>query len=123
MKQRWLALVLVAPAILMADAKPPAVCLRSLPLISVHALSVTADAVATTRHRAATPPGGAAPAGGFPPAVNFIDTDLFAAMRKDHVVPTQVASDEEFLRRVTLDLTGQIPDAVTVQAFLADTSP
>src|SRR5438045_3148567 len=47
MKQRWLALVLVAPAILMADAKPPAVCLRSLPLISVHALSVTADAVAT----------------------------------------------------------------------------
>src|ERR1051325_3782327 len=102
MKQRWLALVLVAPAILMAEPKPPAVCLRSLPLISVHSLSVTADAVATTRHRAATPPGGAAPVGGFPPAANFIDTDLFAAMQKDHVVPTHVASDEEFLRRATL---------------------
>ncbi|HEX9983028.1 MAG TPA: DUF1549 domain-containing protein [Thermoanaerobaculia bacterium] len=33
------------------------------------------------------------------------------------------ASDDEFLRRVTLDLTGQIPDAATVVAFLDDPSP
>jgi len=130
MKQTWLALVLVAPAFLMADEKPAIVCARSLPLISarqqqeaaVHLASLTAEAVSTTRHRAATPPGGAAPAGQFPAAVNFIDNDLFSAMRQNSVVPAQLASDEEFLRRVTLDLTGQIPDSATVQSFLADTS-
>src|SRR5205085_11662009 len=44
----------------------------------------------------------------------------FNKMRQDGVVPTTVAGDEEFLRRVTLDLTGQIPDSATVQTFLAD---
>jgi hypothetical protein len=130
MKQAWLALVLVGPALLLADEKPAFVCARPLHLISahqqqadaVHLASVTAEAVATSRHRAAAPPGGAAPGGPFPPAANFVDTDLFAAMRKDNVVPTQLASDEEFLRRVTLDLTGQIPDAAAVQSFVADTS-
>src|SRR4029079_3618641 len=43
-------------------------------------------------------------------------------MKTANVAPTQLASDEEFLRRVTLDLTGQIPDSATVQSFLADTS-
>ena len=58
----------------------------------------------------------------FAVAANFIDTDVFNKMRQDGVNPTAIAGDEEFLRRVTLDLTGQIPDAATVQAFLADTT-
>jgi len=129
MKHSLLALALVAPALMMADEKPAAVCARPLTMISprqeqealVHKLSVTAEAVAG-RRRASVPPGGTAPPFAFPPTVNFIDADLFAAMKKDNVAPTQLASDTEFLRRVTLDLTGQIPDSATVQSFLADTS-
>src|SRR5262245_6185938 len=34
-----------------------------------------------------------------------------------------LASDAEFLRRVTLDLTGRIPSAADVEAFLADSDP
>src|SRR5438309_1123860 len=33
------------------------------------------------------------------------------------------ASDEVFLRRITLDLTGQIPTPDELRAFLADTNP
>jgi hypothetical protein len=129
MKHKWLALVLVAPALMMADERPAFVC--RLPLLksprqeqqaTVHALSVAAEAVGTTRHRAVAPPGNPSAGIGFPPTANFVDTDLFAAMKTNNVAPTQLASDEEFLRRVTLDLTGQIPDSATVQAFLADTS-
>jgi len=35
----------------------------------------------------------------------------------------QQSSDAEFLRRVHLDLAGQVPDAATTRRFLADTSP
>ncbi|HKS22833.1 MAG TPA: DUF1549 domain-containing protein [Thermoanaerobaculia bacterium] len=126
MKHSLLALVLVAPALLFADEKIPFVC--RLPLLpprdaqqaTVHALSTAAEAVSAPRRRAALPPSNPAQ---FPPTVNFIDTDLFGAMKTNNVAPTSLASDEEFLRRVTLDLTGQIPDSATVQAFLADTSP
>jgi Protein of unknown function (DUF1549)/Protein of unknown function (DUF1553) len=129
MKHSLLALVLVAPALLVADENVPFVC--RLPLISpreaqqatVHALSVAAEAVSGPRRRATLPPSGPAPAVQFPPTVNFIDADLFAAMKTNNVAPTQLASDEEFLRHVTLDLTGQIPDSATVQSFVADTTP
>src|SRR6266542_4872994 len=129
MKHKWLALLLMAPVLIMADERPAFVC--RLPLMksprqeqqaAVHALSVAAEAVGATRHRAVAPPGNPSAGIAFPPAANFIDTDLFAAMKTNNVAPTQLAGDEDFLRRVTLDLTGQIPDSSTVQAFLADTS-
>src|SRR5207302_516034 len=84
-----------------------------------HKLSAATEAVAPTRHRAVEPPQNTAQ---FPPTVNFIDSDIFNKMRQDSVLPTKIAGDEEFLRRVTLDLTGQIPDSPTVTAFLADTA-
>ncbi|MGZ4778091.1 MAG: DUF1549 domain-containing protein [Thermoanaerobaculia bacterium] len=77
----------------------------------------TATTVAQSSHRRAVAPAPSAP-GVFPPTVNFIDADLFAKMRQDGVVPTTLSGDEEFLRRVTLDLTGAIPDPATVDAFL-----
>ena len=55
-------------------------------------------------------------------AKNFIDDEIFGKMQKDRIVWTAAAGDEEFLRRVTLDLTGQIPTAQKVKAFTADTS-
>ncbi|MBI2690029.1 MAG: DUF1549 domain-containing protein [Acidobacteria bacterium] len=52
---------------------------------------------------------------------NFIDQRLFAKMAADNVAPAAPATDAEFLRRVTLDLTGRIPTPEAAEAFLADT--
>ena len=57
------------------------------------------------------------------PVANFIDTQVGAKLAASGIAPATVAGDEEFLRRVTLDLTGMIPTTADVQAFLADTRP
>ncbi|HEX7671062.1 MAG TPA: DUF1549 domain-containing protein, partial [Polyangiaceae bacterium] len=54
--------------------------------------------------------------------VNYVDDEIFGSMGAARVTPAPPSSDAEFLRRVTLDLTGRIPDASTVTAFLADPS-
>ena len=60
---------------------------------------------------------------GMPPAPSsFIDVQLNARMARDGVVPAPLAGDAEFLRRVSVDLTGTIPLAADAEAFLADTS-
>ena len=52
--------------------------------------------------------------------VNYVDDEIFGKMDADRVVSAPLASDSEFLRRVTLDLTGRIPEAEVVASFLAD---
>ena len=52
---------------------------------------------------------------------NFIDQRLFAKMAADNVKPAPVSSDAEFLRRVTLDLTGRIPTPEAAETFLNST--
>lgn len=52
-----------------------------------------------------------------------IDQHLFTAMQEAGVTPAEPSSDFEFIRRVTLDLTGRIPVADRVLAFIADSSP
>jgi hypothetical protein len=54
------------------------------------------------------------------PRVNYVDDEIFGKMDADRVASAPLATDAEFLRRVTLDLTGRIPDAATLSAFLAD---
>ena len=54
---------------------------------------------------------------------NFIDQRLFAKMAADNVQPAGPSSDAEFLRRVTVDLTGRIPTPEAAEAFLANTDP
>src|SRR5262249_44141209 len=117
----WVFLLAIGPALLLADEKtncpvprPSAKTTASL----YHALSQTTEAVAPSRHRSVEPVQPTT----FPVAANFVDTDVFKKMKQDGVSPTINAGDEEFLRRVTLDLTGQIPDPASVQAFLTDTS-
>ncbi|MFO0966497.1 MAG: DUF1553 domain-containing protein [Gemmataceae bacterium] len=39
------------------------------------------------------------------------------------IVPSDLCSDEQFIRRVSLDLTGTLPTPVQVKAFLADGDP
>lgn len=67
--------------------------------------------------RAAGPRRGALPA-----YVNFIDDHIFGKMSADGVEPAPLSDDAEFLRRVSLDLTGQIPSVARMQSFLASGS-
>jgi len=49
-----------------------------------------------------------------------IDKHLFADMQAQGVVPADKTNDFEFIRRVTLDLTGRIPTSERVISFTAD---
>jgi len=57
-----------------------------------------------------------------PPENNFIDAAVFEKLKQLQILPSDVCSDDEFLRRVTLDLTGRLPTAEEAKAFLAETS-
>ncbi|MGH7200476.1 MAG: DUF1549 domain-containing protein, partial [Planctomycetaceae bacterium] len=52
-----------------------------------------------------------------------IDELVRAKLRKVGLVPSELCTDAEFLRRVSLDLTGTLPTPEEVAAFLADASP
>ena len=54
---------------------------------------------------------------------NLIDERIFAKLRRFNIVPSEMSSDSEFLRRVCLDLTGRIPPVARVREFLADPDP
>ena len=53
---------------------------------------------------------------------NNIDKYLFQAMADAGVTPAPATTDYEFVRRITLDLTGRIPTADAVTAFVNDSS-
>lgn len=55
-------------------------------------------------------------------AQNTIDKYIFAAIRDAGIAPASKSSDWEFIRRVTLDLTGRIPTPDRVLTFVADSS-
>jgi len=57
------------------------------------------------------------------PRQNFIDNEIFGAMAAAQVQPAPLTTDEEFFRRINLDLTGRLPAADDVRAFVASTDP
>jgi hypothetical protein len=54
---------------------------------------------------------------------NFIDQHVFEKLRRFQIVPSEIASDSEFLRRVCLDLTGTLPPPARVREFRASRDP
>lgn len=54
---------------------------------------------------------------------NFIDDFIFAKLRKFNIIPSELSSDQEFLRRVCLDLTGTLPPPHRVREFLVSKNP
>ena len=57
------------------------------------------------------------------PQRNYIDDHVFAKLKKFNIIPSKLASDEEFLRRVCLDVTGTLPPPDRVLEFLNNTDP
>src|SRR5262245_2585850 len=57
------------------------------------------------------------------PTPTKIDELVVQKPRKLGEVPSDLCTDAEFLRRVSLDLTGTLPTAAEVEQFLADDSP
>ena len=54
---------------------------------------------------------------------NSVDDFIFKALRSKGIPAAPATTDTEFLRRVSLDLTGRIPTPAEVLGFLQDTSP
>jgi hypothetical protein len=57
-----------------------------------------------------------------PPQLNYVDELVDAKLQQLKYLPAGLASDEEFFRRVHLDVVGQLPTLDETKAFLADSA-
>jgi hypothetical protein len=87
------------------------------PLAPTDVRSVAADL--TERLRPSSAESGSRPV----PRRSFIDEFVFDRIERDRVPHAALSSDEEFFRRVHIDLTGRIPKDDELRAFLASTDP
>src|SRR5262245_48435926 len=53
---------------------------------------------------------------------NVIDRHIFARLDDEGITPSDISTDAEFLRRVTITTTGQLPTPGDVRQFLIDTA-
>lgn len=58
-----------------------------------------------------------------PPANNYVDELMNAKFLKLRMNPSELCSDDEFLRRVSLDVCGVLPTVEEYEKFVADTDP
>jgi hypothetical protein len=79
--------------------------------ISMHLYNASGDQAAQTLNAATVP------------RKNVIDDSIFGRMATAGIQAAPISSDVEFLRRVTLDLTGRIPSGADVVSFMFDTNP
>jgi len=54
------------------------------------------------------------------PSNNYIDELMHAKFKKLRIQPSEICTDEEFLRRATLDITGTLPSLEEYQRFMQD---
>ena len=54
---------------------------------------------------------------------NFVDEHILAKLRRLNIPPSELADDATFLRRIRLDVTGQLPTSDEIRLFLADAAP
>ncbi|MFO0809465.1 MAG: DUF1549 and DUF1553 domain-containing protein [Gemmataceae bacterium] len=95
----------------------------------VRTLGLSGQAAIMTRYqgkvavfRATVPLGTAIPRYDFAP-VNFIDDLTLKQWQKLGLQPSSPCSDETFLRRASLDVTGTLPTPAQVRTFVADADP
>lgn len=91
------------------------------PARHARALSVTTRAVSTMI--AGPPPGSPTSTFGATHRAGSIDSYLQADWQAAGITPAPMTTDWEFIRRITLDLTGRIPTPAQVVTFVADTTP
>jgi len=70
---------------------------------------------------ATLPLGGAVPS--FPAPNNFIDKEIFSQLSLLGLPASELTSDSDFLRRVTLDIAGRLPTLEESQAFFKSKDP
>ena len=55
--------------------------------------------------------------------VNYVDKAVNERLHRLRIIPSDVCTDEEFIRRVTIDVIGLYPKPAELKAFLADQRP
>jgi hypothetical protein len=58
-----------------------------------------------------------------PPENNFIDKFVFEKLRQLQIAPSDLCNDEEFVRRVYLDVIGVLPTIEEARVFTSDSDP
>ena len=58
-----------------------------------------------------------------PPAANYVDELVNAKLQKLRINPSELCTDEEFIRRVSLDICGTLPTSDELQSFLTSPDP
>ncbi|HEX2475361.1 MAG TPA: DUF1549 domain-containing protein [Lacipirellulaceae bacterium] len=57
------------------------------------------------------------------PANNYIDELVYDKLKRLRIQPSELCSDTEFIRRVSLDICGMLPTAEETEQFVADADP
>ena len=121
-------LVLVCPLALLAAETPQKPREEAIPMerfSEIHAPILQPNkpnqAVRLTESVAQSLPAGASGARAM--RRNFIDEHIFGKMDRDRIPHAALSTDAEFIRRITLDLTGRIPSPQDIRDFIADKNP
>lgn len=56
-----------------------------------------------------------------PPENNYVDKHVFTKLKMLSIAPSDLCTDQEFIRRVYLDICGILPEAAEIKQFLAST--